>query len=125
MLMLLTDAHISPDVAAQVKSKRPEIVIHSLQEWREGALLRAEDHAILTAAMEEGLSFVTYDQRTVSPLITQWAATGRDHAGVIFIDDRSIAQGDVGGKVRALLALWLQGGTMEWTNIVTYLRPAP
>jgi len=124
MLKLLTDAHISPDVATQVKSKRSEIVIHSLQEWREGPLLRAEDHIILTAAMEEGLSLVTYDQRTVSPLITQWAQAGHDHAGIIFIDDRSIAQGDVGGKVRALLALWEQGSMMDWTNMITFLAPS-
>ena len=43
MLALLTDAHISPSVTEQVRAKRVEIVIHSLQEWRGGAFLQAGD----------------------------------------------------------------------------------
>ncbi len=65
MLAFLTDAHISPSVAKQVKAKQPEIVIRCLRDWRGGALLDAADEVILSAALEEGLSFVTYDQRTI------------------------------------------------------------
>ena len=125
MLAFLTDAHISPDVAAQVKAKRPEIVIHSLREWREGALLRAEDDIILTAAWEESLTFVTYDQRTIAPLIVLWGAEGRDHAGVIFVNRCTIAQSDRGSQVRGLLALWEAKHTQDWTNLADYLKPEP
>ncbi|HZO88690.1 MAG TPA: DUF5615 family PIN-like protein [Chthonomonadaceae bacterium] len=125
MLALLTDAHISPDVAEQVKAKRTESVIHSLQTWCGGAFLRTEDAVILTAALEEGLTFVTYDQRTIAPLMMQWATEGRDHAGIVFIDERSIAQGDIGGKVRALLSLWEKGNALDWKNTFTYLKPEP
>lgn len=125
MLALLTDAHVSPNVAEQMKAKRPEIVIYSLQAWRDGALLRADDDVILTAALEEGLTFVTYDQRTIAPMVTQWAMEGRDHAGIIFIDEKSIAQADVGGKVRALLTPWDRAQSQDWTNAVSYLKPDP
>jgi len=65
---------------------------------------------------------VTYDQRTIAPLIAQWAVEGRDHAGVVFIDRKSISQADIGGKVRALLALWAQGNSLDWTNAVAFLK---
>ncbi len=124
MLSLLTDAHISPSVAEQIKAKRPEIIIYSLQEWRDGALLEEENDVILAAALQDGLTLVTYDQRTIPPILTQWATECRDHAGVVFVDDNSIAQEDVGGKVRALLCLWDQSYTLDWTNAITYLKPA-
>ena len=121
MLSFLTDAHISPRVAEQVKVKRPEVVIYSLQEWRGGTLLK-EDDVILAAAVQERLAFVTYDQRTIAPLVMQWAMDGRDHAGVIFIDDKSIAQQDVGGKVLALISLWELADSHDWTNALSYLK---
>ena len=70
MLAILTDAHISLSLAKQVKTKRPEITIHSLRRWREGAFLREEDDVILAAALDEGLVLLTYDQRTIVPLMT-------------------------------------------------------
>jgi hypothetical protein len=109
-------------VAAQVTAKRPDITIRSLQDWRGGELLKAEDAASLSAAAEEGLVLVTYDQSTIVPLLTQWAAVGRDHAGVVFVDERSIAQSDGGGKVRALTELWQRANGLDWTNVVAYLK---
>src|SRR5438067_1983096 len=98
MLAFLTDAHISLSVAEQVKAKRPDCLIVSLRYWRDGALLNAEDDRILAAARTEGLNLVTYNQRTILPLITQWMAEGREHSGVLFIDDRTILQEDIGGQ---------------------------
>jgi hypothetical protein len=125
MLALLTDAHLSPQVAPQVKARRPEISIFSLRNWRNGALLNADDSDILTEAQTEGLTLVTYDQTTINPLLTQWAMEGRDHAGVIFVSRRSIAQSDIGGQVRALIALWDFSHSADWTNVVHYLTPTP
>lgn len=123
MLAFLTDAHISLSVAEQIKAKRPEIVIFSLHDWRSGTFLNADDDVILTAALEENLTIVTYDQRTIAPLVMQWAIEGRDHAGVVFIDDKSIAQADVGSKVRALLTLWDKTHEQDWRNAISYLHP--
>src|SRR5579871_723921 len=114
MLAFLTDAHMSPDVAAQVKAERPEIVIHSVREWRDSELLRAEDDVILTAALDERLTFVTYDQSTIAPWMVSWGAQGRDHAGVIFINWKTIDQADRGKQVRGLIALWEARHTQDW-----------
>ena len=124
MLALLTDAHISLSVAEQVKAKRPDCLIYRLRYWRDGALLNAEDDVILTKPLSEGVTLVTYDQRTIVPRITQWLADGREHAGVVLIDDRTIAQEDVGGQVLALVELWDTTHEENWANVVTYVRPS-
>jgi len=123
MLAFLTDAHISLSVAEQVKAKRPECPIYSLRHWRGGELLNAPDHVILAAALAEGLTLVTYDLRTIVPLISQWMTEWNEHAGVVFIDDRTIVQEDVGGQVLALLELWDAGHDENWASAVTYARP--
>ena len=68
---------------------------------------------------------MTYDQHTLAPLITRWAMEGRDHAGILFIDEKSIAPEDAGGKVRALLSLWEQRKNLDWTNVVSFLKLDP
>ncbi|HZT41732.1 MAG TPA: DUF5615 family PIN-like protein [Chthonomonadaceae bacterium] len=122
MLTYLLDAHISPKVAEQIRAKRPEIRIDCLSSWRGGMLLNAEDDEILQAAHEESLTLVTYDQSTIIPLVTRWAEQGREHAGVIFVDDRSILQEDIGSQVRALISLWDSSSAKDWTNGIQFLK---
>jgi hypothetical protein len=122
MLAFLLDEQISHVVMEQVQQKRSEIRIESVLLWRNGNLRGKEDEQVLRAAREENLALVTYDQKTIGPLLMQWMMEGRDHAGVIFIDEKSIAQEDLGGKVRALLSLWEQSNLMDWTNMITYLK---
>jgi hypothetical protein len=124
MLSFLLDEHISVKVAEQMRAKRADIPMQTLQEWREGRLLRQEDPVILAAAQEDGLTLVTYDQKTITPLVVQWMLTGRPHAGVLFVDDRSIPQYDIGGILRALIAYWDTFHLEDWTNRVGYLTPA-
>ena len=88
-----------------------------------GDLCGKDDDLVLSAAHADNLTLVTYDQKTIAPLVMQWATEGRDHTGVIFIDDRSIVQEDVGGRVRALIDLWDKAHTQDWTNAVSYLKP--
>ena len=125
MLAFLTDAHISPRVAAGLRSRRPDIEIHALHEWRGGALLDAGDSAIMAAAAKDGLTLVTYDQRTIVPLLVQMAAVGQSHGGVVFIDHVSIAQEDTGAHVRALIDLWDRERDLDWTDAVGYLKRDP
>jgi hypothetical protein len=125
MLAFLLDEQISHMVMEQVRQKRSDVRIESVLLWRDGDLRGKEDAEVLAAAVEESLTLVTYDQKTITPLLMQWAMEGRTHAGVIFIDGRSIAQENTDGKVRALLSLWEQANALDWTNAVSYLHPAP
>jgi hypothetical protein len=123
MLSLLLDENISPEVAAQIHQKRPDIRIISIHMWQDGLFMAEPDELILTDAAALGLTLVTYDQKTIMPVLVQWGYVGTDHAGVIFIDDLSIATHDFGSIIRSLIALWDASHQEDWTNIITYLRP--
>ena len=77
---------------------------------------------MLESAAEEGLTLVTYDLKTIPPVLAEWGASGRVHGGVIFVDDRSISPADFGGLARALLLCWEVRGDWDWTDRIVYLR---
>lgn len=124
-LLLLLDAQMSPETAVQIHKKRPEVSVVSVQTWRGGALRGQPDEQILQAATEEGWTLVTYDLSTILPVLTEWGQSGKSHAGVIFIDNLSIAQNNLGSQVGALIQQWDSSNEWNWTNVVLFLRPAP
>jgi hypothetical protein len=123
-LSLLLDEHISQKVAVQVRSQRSGIPIQSILHWRAGNLAGKQDELLLSAAAEEGLTVITYDQKTIPPLLAEMALPGRSHAGVIFVDGATIASNDIGGLVNAILMLWEQCSDWDWTDRVVFLRRA-
>ncbi len=80
------------------------------------------DDRVLRAAAEDGLTLVTYDLRTIPPLLAEWAAAGQAHAGVVFVDQRSIRTSDVGGPVRAMAQFWDRERERDWQNRIVFLR---
>jgi hypothetical protein len=123
-LSLLLDEHVSATVAAQVQAKRPEVSIQSIYQWRAGIFAGADDEPMLFAAAEDGLTLVTYDQKTIPSLLGEIAVLSHSHGGVIFVDDRAIASSDMGSLVSAILALWEECWEWEWADRVAYLRRA-
>jgi hypothetical protein len=121
-MRLLLDEHIALAVAPALVSRAP-IEVHTLHEWLGGQHLHAADDVILRAAHGAGLTLVTYDRRTIPDLLKEWGEQGIAHGGVIFVDERSIAQDDVGGLVRALMRLIGELGDVDWENRVVFLRP--
>ena len=102
MLKLLLDEHISPDVATGLRRRDRVLVVRGMVEWEEGGFLGQEDSACLQQAAAQGLTLVTYDRRTIPPLLKRWAEEGRRHAGVIFVDEKTMSPADIGGLVRSL-----------------------
>lgn len=122
MLRLLLDIHIKPAVATQVLRVRPDCPIISLLRWHDGMYRAAPNTEILEAAQRDAMTLITYDQRTVPLLLGGWALRGRSHAGVIFVDGKTMRPDDVGTQVRSLTTLWDAHRHEDWTNIVHYLR---
>lgn len=99
-LRLVLDEHISPRVADALR--RRSIDTQPLAQWRAGALLGRPDAEILAAAAAERRALVTYDVRTIPPLLRRMAETGVAHAGVILVSARGYPFGETRRLVRAL-----------------------
>ena len=124
MLSFLLDQQISPEIAAHIQSKRPEIPIVSLYSWRGGVFVGIADEQILRAAAEDNLTLITYDRKTIAPLLKEWGGSGFSHNGVVFVDNVTIASNDFGRLVRGLIYYWDQEHASDWTNRIGFL-PAP
>jgi hypothetical protein len=83
MLKLLLDEHISRDVAHGLRRRSRTVKILGLAEWESGHFLGQDDAACLRVAAAQGLTLVTYDRRTIPPLLKTWAEEERTHGGVI------------------------------------------
>lgn len=122
MLKLLLDEHVSPRVAAGLQRRDRTLIVHSMPEWEEGSFLGQEDDACLREAAIQGLTLVTYDRRTIPPLLKTWAEQGRQHGGVIFVDEKTITPADIGALVRALHSLAKETRRWDWTDRVCFLQ---
>jgi hypothetical protein len=91
-------------------------------QWESGNFLGKEDSVCLLEAARQRLTLVTYDRRTIPPLLKLWAEEERAHGGVIFVDEKTISPADIGRLVRALLSLAAEAGEMDWSNQVYFLR---
>jgi hypothetical protein len=122
MLKLLLDEHISPDVAKDLRRRDRTIAVHAMIEWEDGNFLGLEDAVCLREAAVQKLTLVTYDRRTIPPLLKAWAEEGSHHFGVIFVDDKTIAPSNIGGLVLALAGLVKEARNWDWTGRICFLR---
>ncbi len=122
MLKLLLDEHISPGVARSMRRHDPKITVLAMADWQEGNFLGQEDSACLQEAAHQKLILVTYDRRTIPPLLKDWAEVGRQHAGVIFVDEKTISPADIGGLVQSLSLLMKEARNWDWTDRICFLR---
>lgn len=122
MLKLLLDEHISPDVADGLRRRNRAMEIRYMVEWEDGSFLGQEDSACLREAAVQKLTLVTYDRRTIPPLLKTWAEEERPHGGVVFVDEKTISPADIGGLVWALTRLARETGNWDWTNRIYFLR---
>lgn len=122
MLKLLLDEHISPDVANGFRRRHRTIEVRYMVEWEDGRFLGQEDSVCLREAAAQRLTLVTYDRRTIPPLLKTWAEEERTHGGVIFVDERTISPADIDGLVWALTRLAREAGNRDWNNRICFLR---
>jgi len=122
VLKLLLDEHISPDVAMGLRRLVRGLPVRWMVEWEGGNFLGRDDALWMPEAAAQNLTLVTYDRRTIPPLLKTWAEEGRQHGGVIFVDEKTIAQSNIGALVRALRNLVKESQTWDWRDRVCFLR---
>jgi hypothetical protein len=125
VLKFLLDEQLTPRIAVELARRRPDIPILSLQSWEGGRFRGIDDARLLTAAREEELTLVTYDQRTIAPLLRHWADQGLSHAGVVFANRGIFRSNDIGGLTWALTCLWDMEQALDWIDRVIYLQRPP
>jgi hypothetical protein len=122
VLKLLLDEQISPDVADGLRRRQKNSVLWSLPEWEGGRFMGLADDLLLEEAAAQKLTLVTYDRKTILPLLKTWAEAGHDHGGIVFVDEKTIPSSDFGGLVRALQTLFRETAKWDWRNRVCFLR---
>ena len=122
MLALLLDEHISPIVAERIRARKPSILIQGIHHWHSGTLCGTPDSRVLEAAAEERRTLVTFDLKTVPPALSEWAALGRAHGGVVLVDQRTIRPEDFSRLVRALEQLWEREHARAWADRIVFLE---
>lgn len=122
MVKLLLDEHISPAVADGLRRGHRLLTVICMAAWEGGEFLGQQDSACLQQAALQGLTLVTYDRKTIPPLLKVWAEEGRKHGGVIFVDEKTISPADTGSLVRALSELARTTARWDWSDRVCFLR---
>jgi len=121
MVRLLLDEHISPQVARGLRRRHRSIVVYAMRDWEDGRFLGQSDDSCLLEAVRQKLTLVTYDRRTIPPLLKQWCEAGRSHGGVIFVDEKTLSPADIGGLVNTLSDLYRQTTAWDWTDRICFL----
>jgi hypothetical protein len=122
MLKLLLDEHISPAVAEGLRRRNQSLTVVCISAWERGEFMGQHDSICLQQAAAQRLTLVTYDRRTIPPLLKIWAEEGRKHGGVIFVDEKTISPADTGGLVRGLSELARTTARWDWSDRVCFLR---
>jgi hypothetical protein len=122
MLRFVLDEHISPRVAEGLRRRNKNLCAISFTQWEEGKFLGRDDWICLREAGIQNLTLVTYDRRTIPPILKAWAEQGRSHGGVIFVDEKTISPADIGGLVQALFELWKQRHEWDWVDRICFLH---
>jgi hypothetical protein len=122
MLKLLLDEHISPAVADGLRRRNQSLTVVCMAAWERGEFLGQQDSVCLERAAVQGLTLVTFDRRTIPPLLKVWAEEERKHGGVIFVDEKTISPANTGGLVRALSELARTTADWDWSDRVCFLR---
>jgi hypothetical protein len=120
-LRYLLDENISPVACEQIARKNPEIYVESVYRWQGGIFVGQTDDRVLQAATVASLTLVTYDLKTIPPLLTELSSDNEAHAGIVFVEDATIRKDDFGRLVNALLAHWQRYHEDDWTNRIAVL----
>ena len=85
-------------------------------EWKDSYFLGQEDSTCLREAAIQGLTLVTYDRRTIPPLLKSWTDEERTHGSVVFVDsEKMLVEFDPPGEckdpISSVSAYWFQIGS--------------
>ena len=102
-IRLLLDEHIDPRVSQALRRNGIDAIV--LRDYGDGSLLGSPDEETLAAATSDLRALVTFDLRTIPPLLRRLAEIGTPHGGVVLVSVRTVIPNDVRRLTRLLCRL--------------------
>lgn len=101
-MRLLLDEHYADALAHQLR-----VAGHDAETVSERGLKGLDDEPLLELCEAESRALLTNNARDFMPLVRDWAAAGRDHAGLVLTSDAGLPRhkGTVGRYVALLSTL--------------------
>ena len=117
-MRLLLDAHVSGSRVGEALAKQGHDVRALDAELENDAL---DDADVLGLASADSRVLITHDVRDFPPLLREWAAAGRSHAGVILV--YGVRQDELGVVIRGVEELVAaRPRQRDWVDVVSVLR---
>ena len=87
-----------------------------------GKYLGADDKTVLQEVAKHNYVLVSYDLRTMQPVLKEFAEQEVSHAGVVLVDEKTTPPNNFGALARVLSSLAVANKTRNWENRVVFLR---
>jgi len=123
-MKLLLDEHLPKAVVDALRQRTVGRQAQHIADWKNGRWLGEEDPVLLEGLWQDQRVFVSCDRATLPAHLTERIAEGKDHAGVIFLDQERFPVNRIGDMARALVKLLTAyPSSKDWVNrIVTLTR---
>lgn len=104
-MRILLDEHLPKAVAAALRRLHPGLDAQHISEWQNGVWLGEEDPVLLEGLFQDGRILASYDRATLPGHLKERIAEGKDHAGVVFLDQERFPVTRIGDMARAFAKL--------------------
>lgn len=84
-MKLALDHHYPAAIAAALRRKRHDVVTAIERDWH-----REPDETLLTLCLADRRALLTNNVGDFMAIVRRWAASGQQHAGLIFTSDASL-----------------------------------
>ena len=121
-MKILLDEHLPRAVAVTLRRLHAGTDAQHIAEWQNGGWLGEEDPVLLEGLWEDRRVLASYDRATLPGHLAERIADGKDHAGIIFVDQERFPAPRIGAMARALVKLLAAFPTeADWVNRVITL----
>ena len=121
-MRILLDEHLPKSVAVTLRRLDKYTDAQHLADWQDGRWLGEEDQVLLEGLWQDKRILASYDRATLPGHLAERIADGKDHAGVIFVDQERFPAVRIGQMARALAKLLTTyQAERDWINRIVTL----
>ncbi|MEI6784877.1 MAG: hypothetical protein WCQ21_28610 [Verrucomicrobiota bacterium] len=104
-MKILLDEHLPKAVAVTLGRLLTGTDAQHIADWQHGRWLAEDDPVLLEGLWQDRRPLASYDRATLPGHLAKRIAGGKDHAGVIFVDQERFPVTRIGDMARALAKL--------------------